>query len=162
MSRTDSRILNCRIKKQLTRICLHSGGLCKQIKCFISLTAVVLHRWRREQNILYRVWKSLSRIRDLKSLRESSKGKVQRRQYLLMMGLGHYKWFQSQTRGDVPVRRLSLEGDGHEVVCQQGCWAPKRGGLGVPHPHRLEKGTSVSKNAWLRGVWTGKGIHFVY
>ena len=39
---------------------------------------------------------------------------------------------------------LSLEGGGHEAVCQQGRWAPEGCGLGVPH--RLEKGTSVNEN----------------
>ena len=33
-------------------------------------------------------------------------------------------------RGSVPTRSLSPEGGGHEAVCQQGCWALKRGGLG--------------------------------
>ena len=43
-----------------------------------------------------------------------------RGQYLLMVGLGRYKWYQSQTPGNVPMRRLSPEGGGHEAVCQQG------------------------------------------
>ena len=28
---------------------------------------------------------------------------------MLAVGLGCYKWYQSQTRGDVPARRLSPE-----------------------------------------------------
>ena len=46
------------------------------------------------------------------------------------------------------ARRLSSEGGGHEAVCQQGCWASKGGGLGVPY--RFEKGMSVSKDVGLQ------------
>ena len=78
------------------------------------------------------MWKLLPSIRVLKTLRESSKGKVQREQYLLAVGLSRYKWYQSQTPGDVPARRLSPEEGGHEVVCQQGRWA-RRGWIGRSH-----------------------------
>ena len=40
-------------------------------------------------------------------------------------GLGAYKWYQSQTLGDVSARRLCLEGGGHKAMCQQGRWASK-------------------------------------
>ena len=50
-------------------------------------------------------------------------GKAQRGQYLLVVDLGYYKWYHSQTLDDVLARRLSPEGGGHEGVCQQGCWA---------------------------------------
>ena len=97
-----------------------------------------------------RVWKPLLRRHILKTLRGSSKGKVQRGQYLLAVGLGGYKWYQSQTSGDVPVRRLSPEGGwtrggvparildlkegwiGEGNECQQGCWPLKGGGLWDP------------------------------
>ena len=45
------------------------------------------------------------------------------------MGLGRYKWYQSQTPGDVSARRLSPKGGVYEAVCQQGA-GPQRGGLG--------------------------------
>ena len=50
--------------------------------------------------------------------------------------------------GDVPVRRLSLEGGGHKAVCQQERWALK--GVDWEVPHRLEKGTSDSENTGPR------------
>ncbi|KAG7022234.1 Auxin efflux carrier component 8, partial [Cucurbita argyrosperma subsp. argyrosperma] len=37
-------------------------------------------------------------------------------QYLLVVGLGRYKWYQSPTLGDVPVRRLFPEGSRHEAA----------------------------------------------
>ena len=73
------------------------------------------------------------------------KGKAQRGQYLLAAGLSRYKWYQSQTRGDLPLRRLSPEGGGYEAVCQQGRWTPKGVDWGVPH--QLEKGTSANEYA---------------
>ena len=66
---------------------------------------------RRMKHFFFiRVWKPLPSIRVLKTLRESSKRKSRGRQYLLAVDLGCYKWYQSQTPGDVLVRRLSLEG----------------------------------------------------
>ena len=47
---------------------------------------------------LLRVWKSLLSRRVLRTLRESSKGKAQRGQYLLVVGLGCYKWYQMRQR----------------------------------------------------------------
>ena len=44
-----------------------------------------------------------------KTLRGSPEGKAQRRQYLLVMSLDCYKWYQIWTPGDVPERRLSPE-----------------------------------------------------
>ena len=63
-----------------------------------------------ENEKFFRVWKPLSSIRILKTLRENSKGKAQRGQYLLDVCLGRYKWDQSQTPGNVPARRLSSKG----------------------------------------------------
>ena len=40
------------------------------------------------------------------------------------------------------------KGSGHEVVCQQGHWVPKEVDWRVPH--RLEKGTSASKDVGPR------------
>ena len=51
-----------------------------------------------------RVWKPLPSRSVLKPW-----GKVQRGQYLVVVDLGCYKWYQSQTPGDVTTRRLSLE-----------------------------------------------------
>ena len=63
------------------------------------------------------------------------------------MGLGHYKWYQSKTPGDVPTKRLSSKR--YESVCQQGRWVPKVGGFGGV-PHGLEKGMSASKDTTPR------------
>ena len=57
-----------------------------------------------------RVWKPLLSRRVLKTLRGSTKEKAQRGQYLLVVSMGYYKWYQSQTPGDVQTRRLSPEG----------------------------------------------------
>ena len=57
-----------------------------------------------------RVWKPLPSIRILKTLRGSPKGKAQRGQYLLAVGLGYYKWYQNQTLSGVPTRTLSHKG----------------------------------------------------
>ena len=46
-------------------------------------------------------------IRTWKALIE---GKAQRGQYLLVVDLGSYKWYQSQTLGDAPARRLNPGG----------------------------------------------------
>ena len=56
------------------------------------------------------MWKPLPSRRVLETLKGSLKGKTQRGQYLLAAGLVRYKWYQSQTPGDVPTRRVSLEG----------------------------------------------------
>ena len=47
------------------------------------------------ERIFIRVWKPLPSICILKTLKGSPKGKAQRGQYLLAVGLGHYKWYQS-------------------------------------------------------------------
>ena len=61
-----------------------------------------------------------------KTLRENSEGKVQREQYLLAVGLGCYKWYQSQSLSGVPARTLGLKGVDCEI------------------PHRLERKTKHS------------------
>ena len=53
------------------------------------------------------MWKPLPSRHVLKTLRGSPKGKAERGQYLLTVSLGCYKWYQSQTLGDVPAKRLS-------------------------------------------------------
>ena len=90
----------------------------------------------------------------LKTSRGSLKGKAQREQYLLTVGLGRYKWYQSQTSGDVPARRLFPEGGRHEAKCQTGRWAPKGVDL-VVVPYRLEKETSASEDI---GPQRGGGV----
>ena len=76
--------------------------------------------WEENKTLLrlQRVWKLLTSRRVLKPLRENSKWKTQRRQYLLAVGLGRYKWYQSQIPSDVSTRRSFLEGGRHEAVCQ--------------------------------------------
>ena len=65
----------------------------------------------RNETFLVRVWKPLRSGRVLK-LRGSPKGKAQRGQYPLAVGLGYYKWYQSQTPDDVPARPLDPQGGG--------------------------------------------------
>ena len=51
----------------------------------------------------------------------------------------------------MPVKRLSHEGGGHEVVCQQGRWAPKGGGLGGSTS--IGEGNECQRERWaLKGV----------
>ena len=57
-----------------------------------------------------RAWKLLLSRPVLKTLKGSPKGKAQREQYLLAVGLGRYKWYQSQIPGGVPARTLAPEG----------------------------------------------------
>ena len=90
------------------------------------------------------MWKPLPSIHVLKTLKGSPKGKAQRGQYLLTVSLGHYKWYQSQTLGDVPMRRLSPKRGGNEAVCQQGRW-PRRGWIGGSHIN-WRKGMSASED----------------
>ena len=74
-----------------------------------------------------------------KTLRGNTEGKAQIGQYLLVVGLGRYKWYQSQTPGDVPARRLSPE-EGVET----------RGGV----PARM----LGIKEEWIGGpTWIGEG-----
>ena len=94
--------------------------------------------------------KPLPSRRILKTLKGSLEGKAQREQYLLVVGLDRYIWYQSPTPDDVSMRRLNPEGGGHEAVCQQGR-GPKGVDWGVPH--RLEKGASSSENAGPEGEW---------
>ena len=68
----------------------------------------------------------------LKTLKESPKEKAQRGQYMLAVGLGHYKWYQSQTPGDVLERRPSPEGGWTRDDMLARMLVPKRGGLGGP------------------------------
>ena len=111
-----------------------------------------------------RVWKPLPSRRVLKTLRGSLKRKAQRRQYLLAVGLGCYKWYQSQNTGRCAseeadpwrrvdmrrcVRRWVLKGGGlgsptsirERNECQRGCWALKGGGLWDPTSVGEENGT---------------------
>ena len=48
------------------------------------------------------------------------------------MGLGYYKWYQSQTPGDVPARRLNLEGGWTRDGVLARTLGPEGGGLGGP------------------------------
>ena len=96
------------------------------------------------------MWKPLLNRRVLKTLRGSSKGEAQRGQYLLAVGLGCYKWYQSQTLGDVPMRKLSPEERWTRGGVPVRTLGPERGvDWGVPH--RL-----VKENECLLGRWPQK------
>ena len=92
------------------------------------------------------MWKPLPNRRVLKTLRGSLKGNAERGQYLLAVSLGCYKWYQRQTPGDVPAKRLSLErgwtrgGVPTRMLGLEGGWIGEV-------PHRLENGTSASEDA---------------
>ena len=89
------------------------------------------------------MWKPLHSRRVLKSLRGSPKGKAQRGQYLLAVGLGCYKWYQSHTPRGVPVRRLSPKGevDNRQYASKD---TESRDGVDCAIPHRLERGAEHS------------------
>ena len=56
-------------------------------------------------------------------------GKPERGQYLLAVDLSHYKWYQRQTLGEVPARRLFPEGvDTRRCAIKDA--GPRRGGFG--------------------------------
>ena len=56
-----------------------------------------------------RVWKTLSSRRVLKTFRESPKGKAQREQYLLDVGLGHYKTLITHFPGHLSMASLFFD-----------------------------------------------------
>ena len=66
--------------------------------------------WGGEQNTLYKGMETFPYHTRFKALRGSLKGKAYRGQYLLAVGLGRYKWYQSQTPDDVSAFLLFLEG----------------------------------------------------
>ena len=92
--------------------------------------------WGGEQNTLYKGVEPLqTRFKNLEGKLERESPKEQ---YLLAVGLGRYKWHQSQTPGDAPTRMLGPEGGGfgggptsigEGNECQRERWAPKGGGL---------------------------------
>ena len=98
-----------------------------------------------------------------KVLRGSLKGKAQRGKYLLVVDLGHYKWYQSQTQDDVPAFSLFPKGGQTRGGVPVRTLGLKRGvDLGAV-PHRLEEGKSASEDAGpRRGVdcdaphWLGR------
>ena len=103
----------------------------------------------REKNKTFfiRVWKSLHSGCVLKTLRESSKRTISTSSglgFLPMVSKPGSGWYANK---EAKPRR----GDGHKVVCQQGHWISKGGGLEVPH--RLKKGTSASEDAGPRRGW---------
>ena len=51
--------------------------------------------WRGEQNILYKDVETSPKQSRFKTLMVSLEGKAQRRQYLLVVSLSCYKWYQS-------------------------------------------------------------------
>ena len=48
--------------------------------------------------------------------------------------------------GDVSARRLSPKKGGHELVCQQGCWASEEGGL--EDPTLIGEGNECQRGRW--------------
>ena len=66
--------------------------------------------WKGEQNIFYKGVETSTWPMHFKKLEGISKEKAQRGQYLLVVGLSCYKWYQRQTPGSVPARTLSPEG----------------------------------------------------
>ena len=95
-----------------------------------------------------RVLKPLPSKHILKTLSESSKGKAQREQYLLVVSLGRYNGIRAR----------------HRAMCQQGGWAPKGvdtrqcsskdsgpegGGLGVSADAGLQRGVDCEISHWL-------------
>ena len=64
-----------------------------------------------------------------------------KRQYLLAVGLGRYKWYQSQTPGDVPAKRLSPGGGWTRGGVLARTLAPKGGEVDREIPHRLGRRT---------------------
>ena len=55
----------------------------------------VPHWLREEQNTIYKGVETFHQETRFKALRGSPKGKAQREQYLLVVDLSHYKWYQS-------------------------------------------------------------------
>ena len=93
----------------------------------------------------------------LKTLRGSPKGKAQRGQYLLAVGLGRYKNGQCANEEAEPQREVDMR------RCASKDTRPRRGVDLVGVPHRLEKGTSASEDTRpQRGVdceiphWLGR------
>ena len=80
--------------------------------------------------LFIRMWKPLPSKYVLKTLKGSSKGKVQGEQHPLVVGLRHYKWYQSKILGDVPARRLSLEGEMDTRRCASKDARSRRGWIG--------------------------------
>ena len=65
-----------------------------------------------------RVWKPSPTRRVLKSQGEARKGKFKENgQYLLVVDLGRYKWYQNQTLDYVRGSRLFPKWGRHETVC---------------------------------------------
>jgi len=104
--------------------------------------------WGENKTPFTRVWKPLPSRRVLKALRGNPKGKAQRGQYLLAVGLSRYKWYKSWTPGNVPTKRLSLEWRWTQGGVPTRMLDPK-GGWIWEVPHQLE-GTSVSEYAGPR------------
>ena len=79
-----------------------------------------------EENEVFiiRVWKPLPSRRVLKTLRESPKTTIS--------ASGRLEPLQMVSEPDTRRYACKEARGGHEAVCQQGCWAPKGGGLGGP------------------------------
>ena len=92
--------------------------------------------WSGERNNFIRVWKPLRDICILKALRE--RGKTKKRQYLLAVGLGCYKWYQVRhwtmcQRGDCSSKGVDTK------WCASKDAGPRKGVNLVGVSHRLEK-----------------------
>ena len=78
---------------------------------FIYVSYLILVGEENETPFI-RVWKPFPSRRVLKP-----RGKAQRGQYLLVVGLDSYKWYQSQTSGDVLRGDCFPMGGRHKTVC---------------------------------------------
>ena len=107
--------------------------------------------WGVERNILYKSVKPNPSRCVLKTLRRSPNGKTQRGQYLLKVELGCYKWYQSQTSGDVPTRRLSSKGGWTRGGVPARTLGPEGGGLGSPTS--IGEGNECQRGRWARRGW---------
>ena len=105
----------------------------------------------KNETFFIREWKPLTSRHVLKTLRGSPKGKACRRQYLLAVGLGCYKWYQSKKSGYVPTRRLSSKGRWTLGSVLARTLGPKEGGESYINwrRERVPTRTLESEREWI-------------
>ena len=126
------------------------------LQCFviISIQQCEIPHWLgRNKTFFIRVWKPLSSRHVLKTLSGSPKGNTQRAQYLLTVGLGRYKWYQSKTQGDVSTRRPSPERGWTRDGVPTRTLGPKEGWIGGSHidwkRERVSTRTMGPEREWI-------------
>ena len=77
------------------RSCHAKNELHRVMSTFVNVRSHI--DWRGERNILIRVWKHLPSRCILKSWGQRRYVMSQNRQYLLVVSLSYYKWYQNQT-----------------------------------------------------------------